>query len=63
MRRKILLLSLIGVIISISASAKIKLSAYFGDNMILQQQAKNIIRGTANKNAKVTLFTSWDKKK
>lgn len=62
MRRKILLL-LICTIVSFSASSKVKLSAYFGDNMILQQQAKNIIKGTANKNTKVTLFTSWDKKK
>jgi sialate O-acetylesterase len=42
--------------------AEIKLPAIFCDNMILQQQADVAIWGKANKNASVTLSTSWNRK-
>lgn len=42
--------------------AKISLPAYYGDHMVLQQQAVTTINGTASPNKEVTLYTSWDSK-
>lgn len=42
--------------------AEVKLPAIFGNNMVLQQQTDVAIWGTADKNAKVKVTTSWDKK-
>lgn len=55
-----LLLFLIILICSFRLSATIKLPAIFCDNMVLQQQSKVAIWGTANKNVKVKIITSWD---
>ncbi len=42
--------------------AEVKLSTIFSDNMVLQQQSDVAIWGSANKNAKVSVTTSWNKK-
>ncbi|MCK9412522.1 MAG: hypothetical protein M0Q53_09495 [Prolixibacteraceae bacterium] len=42
--------------------AEVKLPAIFGDNMVLQQQTKAAIWGTASKNATVKVTTSWNNK-
>jgi sialate O-acetylesterase len=47
---------------SISLFAEIKLPAIFGNNMVLQQQSDVAIWGTTDKNAKVKITTTWDKK-
>lgn len=43
--------------------ADIKLPAIFGNNMVLQQQTEAAIWGTADKNTKVEVTTSWNNKK
>lgn len=43
-------------------NAKVKLPAYFGDGMVLQQNASVLMHGSANAGAKVTIKTSWSKK-
>ncbi len=43
-------------------SAKVKLPAIFGDNMVLQQKTDAAIWGTAEKNATVKVITSWNNK-
>lgn len=43
--------------------ATIKLPAYLSDNMVLQQQSSNTIKGYGNKESDITLTTSWDGKK
>ena len=45
-----------------SASAKVRLPQIFGNDMMLQQNANANIWGWADKGAKVTITTSWDKK-
>ncbi len=52
----------ISAMASLQAFADIKLPAIFNDNMVLQQQTQAGIWGKANKNAKVNVTTSWDKK-
>lgn len=42
--------------------AKVSLPAYYGDHMVLQQQATTTINGKANPNKEITLRTSWDDK-
>ena len=45
-----------------SLQAKVKLPGILGDNMVLQQKTAAKIWGWANKNAKIKVTTSWDKK-
>ena len=45
-----------------SVSAKVTLPKFFSDNMVLQQQTECRLWGTADKNAAVTVTTSWDSK-
>ena len=45
-----------------SASAKVRLPQILGNDMMLQQNANANIWGWAEKGAKVTITTSWDKK-
>lgn len=61
--RKIYILIALFACISLTMQAKIWLPAYYGDHMILQQQAKNTISGKAIANGVITLITSWDGKK
>lgn len=61
MRNKISFL-VFSLIVSLSATGKVKLPAYISDDMVLQQNARNIIRGNTGKNTPVTLTTSWDNK-
>ena len=42
------------------ASAKVQLPSYFTDNMVLQQNRRLTISGTAKPKRNVTLITSWD---
>lgn len=44
------------------AEAKITLPSFFCDNMVLQQQSNLPIWGKSEKNASITLITSWNKK-
>ena len=47
---------------SICLSAKVKLPAFFADNMVLQQQSECNLWGWAEPGKKVSISTSWDKK-
>lgn len=60
--RKILF-SVLLVAGSISAHAQVKLQPLFTDNMVLQQQANVPIWGEDKAGKKVTVVTSWDKKR
>ena len=44
------------------SNASIVLPAFFSDNMVLQQQSNVAIWGTADKNAKISIETSWNNK-
>ncbi len=50
------------LLISFQMNAKIKLPALFTDNMMLQQKANAPIWGWSEKNANVTIKTSWNSK-
>ena len=54
-------LALLGAL-STAANAKVKLPAFFADNMLLQQQTNANIWGTATAKQKVTITPSWDGK-
>ena len=57
--------SIIAFVVALSSlqiNAKIKLPALFTDNMMLQQKSNAPIWGWAEKNANVTVKTSWDSK-
>ena len=56
------LICLLCVLCGLNASAKVKLPAFFADNMVLQQQAECRIWGTADKGKTVTVTTSWNNK-
>lgn len=56
-------LLILALYITLTIGAKIKLPSYYGDHMLLQQQAETRISGLADPNKTVTLVTSWDKKK
>lgn len=47
----------------LSVKAEIKLPTFFASGMVLQQQTNARIWGKADPNKKVTVSTSWDKKK
>jgi len=51
------------IFIGSKAFSAIKLPYLFSDNMVLQQQSHPLIWGWSSAGAKVTLITSWDKKK
>ena len=44
-----------------SANAEVKLPAFFSDGMVMQQQTRANLWGTATPNAPVKITTSWDK--
>ena len=58
MRR--IILSFIICHLSFSVSAKVKLSQFFSDNMVLQQQSECNIWGKADVNKNVIIITSWN---
>lgn len=60
---KKIILSIALVIISLTASAKITLPPFIGDNMVLQQQTDAAIWGTAAPGKKVTILPGWTKSK
>lgn len=45
----------------LSANAEVKLPAFFSDGMVMQQQTRANLWGTATPNAPVKITTSWDK--
>lgn len=49
-------------VLSSPALSKVQLPAVLSSNMVLQQQSKARLWGTARKSAKVTVITSWDKR-
>ena len=61
MREKLLIALLLAG--SMSARAQVKLQPLFTDNMVLQQQADVPIWGEDKAGKKVTVTTSWDKRK
>ena len=56
------LICTICVLIVITANAKVKLPAFFSDNMVLQQQTECNIWGWTEPGKKVIVHTPWDKK-
>jgi sialate O-acetylesterase len=56
------LLCAICALIGITASAKVKLPAFFADNMVLQQKTEVNLWGWAEPDTRVSIATSWDKK-
>lgn len=58
---KLLLLSIM-MIVDGKSIASIQLHGIFGNNMVLQQQSNVALWGTASKNSKVIIVTSWNKK-
>lgn len=48
--------------VSFQTIAKPKLPVFFSEHMVLQQLSKPAIWGTANKNSKVEVYCSWNKK-
>lgn len=59
--RKILL-TLVGVAVSLACEAKVTLPSVYGDNMVLQQQSEARLRGWATPNRRVTITASWSKR-
>ncbi len=60
---KKLLILILATLFSAGISAKIQLPALLQDNMVLQQQTEANLWGKAEPQKKVTVITSWDKKK
>jgi sialate O-acetylesterase len=61
---KVIILNLcIAFFYSNTATAAVTLPYFIADNMVLQQQAQPLIWGWTNSNKKVTISTSWNKKK
>lgn len=56
------LLCAICALIGITASGKVKLPAFFADNMVLQQKTEVNLWGWAEPDTRVSIATSWDKK-
>ena len=61
--KKRFILSILLALGTIIAKAEIKLPNIIGSNMVLQQNSKARVWGTANKNAKVEITTSWSSAK
>ena len=51
------------IVFAFGARADVKLSAIFGDNMVLQQQSQVSVWGWAKPNANVSITGSWNNKK
>lgn len=49
-------------LIGLTTNAKVKLPAFFADNMVLQQQSECNIWGWAEPGKRVNILTTWDKK-
>lgn len=58
---KLFALCVLSVVSVLNATAEIKMSPLFTDNMVLQQKSDAPIWGTAEPKAKVTVKTSWNK--
>ena len=58
---KLIALCILSVVAVLNASAEIKMSPLFTDNMVMQQKADAPVWGTAEPKAKVTVKTSWNK--
>src|SRR5688500_6567628 len=50
------------IFLSFSLNARVKLPAFFCDNMVLQQQSGTPVWGWAKEGVNVSVITSWDKK-
>ena len=62
MKNKKLLLGIAWAwLICLSANAEVKLPTFFSDGMVMQQQTRANLWGTATPNASVKITTSWDK--
>lgn len=59
---KKLIIAFVMILASFQINAKIKLPALFSDNMMLQQKSNAPIWGWAEKNANLTIKTSWNSK-
>lgn len=58
---KKLVISLLAICAAVAMQAKPVMPKIFGDNMVLQQHRQVAFWGTAKKDAKVTVSTSWSK--
>ena len=58
---KLFALCVLSVVSVLNATAEIKMSPLFTDNMVMQQKSDAPIWGTAEPKAKVTVKTSWNK--
>jgi sialate O-acetylesterase len=59
---KHIFIAIILILTSFQINAKIKLPALFSDNMMLQQKSNAPMWGWAEKNANLTIKTSWNAK-
>lgn len=53
---------LMAMLVSISLRANVKFPAFFGDNMVMQQQSNAAIWGTSQPNKMLRIHTGWDDK-
>ncbi len=60
MKNKIFTILTLLLLLNDQVYGKIILPAYISDNMVLQQESKNKIKGKAKGNTRITMFTSWD---
>lgn len=61
---KLQVISFLAILLfSNSLLGAIRLPYFFSDNMVLQQQSQALIWGWTSKNTKLTLISSWNKKK
>ena len=61
---KILVNSIVATVLSLNLQAKVTMPAIFTDGMVLQQEAKEPIRGSTDKNSNPEyVTTSWVNKK
>ena len=59
MKLQRLVLGLAALFVVATATAEVRLPAFFGDNMVLQQQSDARLWGWATPNKKVTVKASW----
>ena len=59
----LLICGFISALFAEKMQAKVTLPTIWGNHMVLQQRAEVRFSGTAKSNRKVTITTSWDKKK
>ncbi|MBR5891944.1 MAG: sialate O-acetylesterase, partial [Bacteroidaceae bacterium] len=60
---KKILISLTALLATLTISAEITLPKILGSNMVLQQQSEANLWGKATADKKITVTTSWSKKK